>query len=414
MAATDRGFTVQLGSDWEALAKMHVRVPRPWARMGLKPEDLGFLTWLLSHKPNQPLSARFAAQGLSCSPDRIEAICKRLEARDILIRRRERDDAGRLRGAIWELIPPPEFRELARALAAAQGEPEPEFPGLDTTSENTAHAETKPQVGTYPEKTRSGKTRSGKSGTKEVQGKGNSGERNTHPATVGDLPPRGKQGPVCVDEFRDDADAAIRGAIDQEANLRLDRPDREVLVARITVLMQRGWTKEMVQSRLSGRTNSGTRRPDVILGRALDALEAEEPPTGRAANADRAFALQEALDRAAVLLRDHDQELVRVTSWLNTARPAEVTGWMDQSDEEILAAVDVTPTHRNPAPAQRTESTRSTGTSQLRREAAERAVELGAPTEAAQQWAAGRKSWELLRWLEAEETDQRESLPIAA
>lgn len=269
MAATDRGFTVQLGADWEALAKMHVRVPRPWTRMGLKPEDLGFLTWLLSHKPNQPLSAKFAAQGLSCSPDRIEAICKRLEARDILIRRRERDDAGRLRGAIWELVPPPEFRELARALAAVQGEPEPEFTGLDSTSENTPQVEVKPQVGTYPEKTRSGKTRSGKSGTKIVQGKGNSRESTHHHRAVEPEAPSGGGVP------RADL-AVLQEVLRPDAYEALTLDERHSLAATVEQLLEAGWTTATVRARRPDRrVNAGTTHPATHIGRALDTLAAE-------------------------------------------------------------------------------------------------------------------------------------------
>lgn len=272
MAATDRGFTVQLGADWEVLAKMHVRVPRPWARMGLKPEDLGFLTWLLSHKPNQPLSAKFAAQGLSCSPDRVEAICKRLEARDILIRRRERDDAGRLRGAIWELIPPPEFRELARALAAAQGEPEPEFPGLASTSENIPSREVKQQVNTNPEKTRSGKTRSGKSGTKIVQEKGNSGESTHHHRAVEPEVPSGGGVP------RADL-SVLQEVLRSDAYEALTLDERHVLAVTVEQLLSTGWTTAAIRARKPDRrVNAGTTHPATHIGRALDTLAAEAAP----------------------------------------------------------------------------------------------------------------------------------------
>jgi|GEM_PF-4993673 len=281
------GFTVELGSDWEILAKMHIRVPRPWARIRLKPEDLGFLTWLLSHKPGQPLSAKFAADGLDCSPDRVETICKRLEQRNILVRRRIRDEGGRLRSASWKLLPPPEFQELARALAAVQGDPDPEFTGLDFTSENTPPDEAKPQVTTKPVKTRSGKTRSGKSGTKVVQEKESSRERNTHASAVevtdalsgveidggcvSDSPKN--QPPVDTDRVKVGMTAARRG-IAAGARNRLTGSQLRRAQAAVEQAVARGCTPQQITAAVRDEhTDDRTTHPGSAVERALDGLE---------------------------------------------------------------------------------------------------------------------------------------------
>ncbi|PRY53521.1 hypothetical protein [Glycomyces artemisiae] len=418
MTTTDRsGFTLLLGDDWETLNRMHIRVPHPYARMSLKPEELGLVTWLLSHKPGQPLSAKFAAKGLSCSVDRINAICKRLEARDVLNRRRDRNELGQLGDAFWELIPPPEFRELARALAAAGGSPEPENANLASTSENTPVNEEKSQVGAKTEKTKIGKTKLGKSGPKVVQGKDNTRESHTHPATAVDPPPAGDQAPVCVKELLEDAHSVIRGAIDPEADLRLDRSDRDALAARITILLDAGWTYEMLKARLGGRTNAGTRRPDIVLGKAVTALETEEPPTGRA-DAGKNWILKDAIDRANRLFRDQDWQLTRITTWLNKARLHTVEAWMDQIDEEILAqarteAEDAGVLAEPTVPAPRVASVLpAMTTDQVRAVAADRATELGMTAEAAQRWAESRPKHKLLPWLQTDEHEQRDQLPL--
>jgi hypothetical protein len=411
MMTTDRsGFTLLLGGDWETLNRMHIRVPHPYARMTLKPEELGLVAWLLSHKPGQTLSAKFAAKGMGCSVDRINAICKRLEARDVLHRHRARDERGRLGDAVWELIPPPEFRELARALAAAQGDPEPENAVLDSTSENTASETTKPQVNSKTGKTKIGKTKLGKSGPKVVQGKDSSRERDTHAATVADPPPGGGQGVVCVEEFRESAETVLRRAIHPEANHRLREVDRELLVARVSVLMQQGWGLVPLANALGGHTDAKTRRPDIVLAAELDKVELEKPPTGRAV-ANHAQVLTKALDRARRLL-DDGPEFTRVTRWLNGAQPAEVTDWMTQTDQEIRSAEDIT---QDPTPAPQVASLFSAKTDgEVRRVAAARAEELGMTTEAAQEWVAGKRKYELLPWLKAPQGAQMDALPIAA
>lgn len=378
-----KGFTLHLGDDWDILAKAHIRTPRPYARMGLKPEELGLITWLLSHKPGQPLSAAFAAEGMSCSVDRINAICKRLEARDILHRHRDRDERGRLGDAIWELIPPPEFRELARALAAAEGEPKPENPILGTTSENIHSGNAKPQVGTKMGISKTGKTKAGKSGAKVVQEKGSSKGKGTHTAGASESAGAAEDEAdtsVCVDASQENGAAAPK--VDDEALaivravaapvpnlLATATPPYTVpqMTAAVRSLLDAGWTTKDLMMELNGLCNERTIAPASRIGPALVALADKPVPVVR---------------RAPVIEAP--------------------------SDEERLAAEAQRAAERD---ERRRSNTRTP--SAIRAAAAKRAVELGAEPGAAERWAKGQAAYKLHQFLESDHQTQKSQIPIA-
>lgn len=269
-------FTVALGDDWDILAKMHVRIPLPWLRMGLKAEEIGVLAWLLSHKPGQPISARFAAKALSCGEERIKRICVSLETRDILRRHRVRDDKGRLTNAVWELVPPPAFRDLARALDTID-DPEPQNDALDSTSENTHPDGVKPQV-----KPKALKTYVGKSRPKAVTSK-----RHTHtghessPATGGD------EGGVCVssddgkpstgDSQAEKVTAKIIDTIALEPQKLISTRDKSLVRSAVAACLRRGHAESVIIRRVDGCTNSLTVAPRSVLVGRLRELESEDP-----------------------------------------------------------------------------------------------------------------------------------------
>jgi hypothetical protein len=228
-------------------------------------------------------------------------------------------------------------------------------------------------------------------------------------------------GPVCVEEFQEQAGWVIKGAIDQEADLRLHQVDRDKLIARITVLMQRGWTEHTLVQRLSGCTNARTIRPDRVFAIELDKIEVEEPPVGRSQQ-DGSSLIQRALHRASGLFTTDDWQLTWISTWINRARLDELEEWLDWPDEQILSQVraeqertgrpaaskSLEPEVVVPGAAPRLDGMR---TSDLRVLAAERAVELGMTTEAAERWAQNLKTWKVLPWLQAEEYAQRDQLP---
>jgi hypothetical protein len=245
-------------------------------------------------------------------------------------------------------------------------------------------------------------------------------ERDTHTEGQGAKPAgAGDTGSVCVEEFQEQAGWVIKGAIDQQADLRLHQVDRDRLIARITVLMQRGWTEYTLVQRLDRCTNARTMRPDVVFGRELDKIELEEPPVGRSEQ-DGSLLIQRALHRASGLFTTDDWQLTWISTWINRARLDELEQWLDLPDDQILSQVR-TEQERTGRPATSEEpevmapdtAPRLDGmrTSDLRVVAAERAVELGMTAEAAKRWARNLKTWQVLPWLQAEEYAQRDMLP---
>lgn len=101
--ADPNGFAIDVDESYYEV--LFSRVPVQLSRMNLHFEDLGVITWLLSHKPGLRITESFIVGGSPAGRDKVRAILRRLSEAGVIQRFQVRDEQGKMRQSVMRLMP---------------------------------------------------------------------------------------------------------------------------------------------------------------------------------------------------------------------------------------------------------------------------------------------------------------------
>lgn len=296
------GFSVSLAPEWDELSYFYVRVPMPYVRRrNLTPEELGVLTWLLSHRPGFKMNERYIQGAFSVGRDKVRRILRNLETQGILKRDQLRDEGtGRLGDAEWQLVPPAEFLALARQNsdyahkneAEPQVNPSTENPSTGATSGNTENPQVKPST-ENPSTDNAHQREITKKGDHTHKGRApvapdpGGVESGASAAVVEPADTEGSGGPsASVSDIHDGhrltAERILRRAVGIGPAQRISDGKRRHLIDMTAQLVADGHTAATIAARLDGAVTATTYAPYSVVRQRLDEL-AEETPRGQTA-----------------------------------------------------------------------------------------------------------------------------------
>lgn len=306
---TNNGFTVGLHDSWGAFAKLFVRYPRPFARMKLTADETAIIIQMLSHKPGHRVNIAFLRENIEgLSRDKCYAAIKRLDERGILNRRRLKDGDGKFTGMHYELLPPPEYLAIAKALADADGDhgpgdanplpdiqemdeprispPLPDIQEVDFTSENTPKIEQNPRSEPFPDQpytaqpyTADTTQRESIKKEEEEQKEDLSLQAPTPPSAPRTEPRESSEpeGNTAHGGHVLAAQRILRDTVPGPVAAKLSDGQRNHIVSLVADLLATGWAGTQLRARLDGKVTTAAHTPYVILRDYLQGMAAETP-----------------------------------------------------------------------------------------------------------------------------------------
>lgn len=290
------GFSVSLAPEWEALEYFHVRVPMPYVRRrNLTPEELGMLTWLLSHRRGHRMNERYIQGAFNVGRDKVRRILRDLETKGILKRDQLRDEeTGRLGDAEWQLVPPEEFLALAKQCSdmsheyepKAQVKPTTENPSTGATSDDAENPQVKPSTenpstDNAHQREITKKDHTHKGGAPAAAGPGEA-ESGAAAAVVEPAAADGNGGPSARvhnihDGHRLTAERILRRAVGIGPAQRISDSKRRHLIESTSRLIADGHAAAVIAARLDGAVTATTYAPYKVVLQRLEELAAETP-----------------------------------------------------------------------------------------------------------------------------------------
>jgi hypothetical protein len=316
---TTNGFTVGLHDSWSAFAKLFVRYPRPFARMKLTADETAIIIQMLSHKPGHRVNIAFLRENIEgLSRDKCYAAIKRLDERGILNRRRLQDGDGKFTGMHYELLPPPEYLVIAKALADADDDdhgptdttplpgiqemdeprispPLPEPQEMDPTSENTPETKQNPRSEPLPDQPytaepyTAGATQRESIKKEEKKQKEDLSLQAPTPAPAPPAEPRESIEPENNTAHGGHVLAAqriLRDTVPAPVAAKLSDSQRNHVVSLVADLLATGWAGAHLRARLDGKVTAAAHTPYVILRDYLQGMAAETPQESQQGHGD--------------------------------------------------------------------------------------------------------------------------------
>jgi len=302
---TTAGFTIGLHDSWGTFAELFVRYPRPFARMKLTADETAIIIQMLSHKRDHRVNVEYLRANIEgLSRDKCYAALKRLAERGILDRKRLQDDKGVFTGMHYELLPPPEYLTIAKALAAGEdtadanplpetqemdkppvSPPLPEIKEVDATCENTPEVEQNPSSDPLPDHPDMAHPDMAEPTQRESIKKEIKKEEEQDLS----LSDRDARAPETENEEPDNSGTPPHGGhlltarqilnavVDRAVAAKLGTEQREHVIGLVADLLSAGWTSAALRVRLDGKVTTGAYDPYAIFCQYLKSLAAQTP-----------------------------------------------------------------------------------------------------------------------------------------